>query len=72
MKSIGRYQVERELARGGMGAVYVCLDPTRDRRVAVKVITLPLENTFWGARFGMFTDRFGVQWMFNCSAGTSS
>ena len=28
-------------------------------------ITMPLQDTFWGARFGMFTDRFGVKWMFN-------
>lgn len=26
----------------------------------------PLENTFWGARFGQVTDRFGIQWMLNC------
>ena len=26
---------------------------------------MPLQDTFWGARFGMLTDRFGVQWMFN-------
>ncbi len=29
------------------------------------VITMPLVDTFWGAYFGMFTDRFGVQWMVN-------
>lgn len=29
-------------------------------------VTLPLQDTFWGARFGMLVDRFGVQWMFNC------
>ena len=28
-------------------------------------ITMPLQDTFWGARFGMLTDRFGVNWMFN-------
>ncbi|HVG13798.1 MAG TPA: VOC family protein [Chitinophagaceae bacterium] len=28
-------------------------------------ITMPLENTFWGARFGMLTDKFGIHWMFN-------
>ncbi|HEY4151446.1 MAG TPA: VOC family protein [Chitinophagaceae bacterium] len=26
---------------------------------------MPLTKTFWGALFGMFTDRFGVQWMIN-------
>jgi PhnB protein len=29
-------------------------------------ITMPLQDTFWGARFGMLTDKFGVNWMFNC------
>lgn len=28
-------------------------------------ITMPLQDTFWGARFGMLQDRFGVNWMFN-------
>ena len=23
-------------------------------------------DTFWGARFGMLTDKLGVHWMFNC------
>lgn len=29
------------------------------------VITLPLQEQFWGALFGMFTDKFGVDWMLN-------
>lgn len=29
------------------------------------VITIPLEKTFWGAKFGMLTDQFGINWMFN-------
>ena len=28
-------------------------------------ITMPLQDTFWGARFGMLTDKFGFHWMFN-------
>ena len=28
-------------------------------------ITMPLQNTFWGARFGMLKDKFGIKWMFN-------
>jgi PhnB protein len=28
-------------------------------------ITTPLEDTYWGARFGQLVDRFGVCWMFN-------
>lgn len=29
-------------------------------------ITMPLQDTFWGARFGMLRDQFGINWMFNC------
>ncbi len=28
-------------------------------------INMPIEDTFWGAYFGMCADRFGVQWMVN-------
>ena len=28
-------------------------------------VTLPYEKAFWGAYFGMLTDKFGVQWMIN-------
>lgn len=29
-------------------------------------VTMSLQDTFWGARFGMFVDKFGIQWMMNC------
>ncbi len=29
-------------------------------------IRMPLTDAPWGARFGMLTDRFGVQWLINC------
>lgn len=29
-------------------------------------ISMPLGETFWAARFGMCTDRFGTPWMVNC------
>ena len=29
-------------------------------------VTMPMQETFWAARFGMVTDKFGVNWMFNC------
>jgi len=28
-------------------------------------VTMPLQDTFWGAKFGMLTDPFGINWMFN-------
>ncbi len=29
-------------------------------------VTMPMQKTFWAARFGMVTDRFGIPWMINC------
>jgi tRNA A-37 threonylcarbamoyl transferase component Bud32 len=37
-KTIGRYNVERLLGAGGMGAVYLAEDPLLKRRLAVKVV----------------------------------
>jgi PhnB protein len=31
-------------------------------------VTMPIAEQFWGARFGMLTDAFGISWMFNCDA----
>lgn len=28
-------------------------------------VTMPLADQFWGAKFGMLQDKFGVNWMFN-------
>lgn len=28
-------------------------------------VTVPLDKMFWGAYFGMCTDKFGIQWMVN-------
>lgn len=29
-------------------------------------VEMALADTFWGARFGMVTDRYGINWMLNC------
>ena len=29
-------------------------------------VTMPFEETFWAARFGMLVDKFGIPWMVNC------
>ena len=29
------------------------------------IITMPLDKTFWDAYFGMFTDKYGINWMVN-------
>lgn len=30
-------------------------------------VTAELQDVFWGAYFGSCTDKFGVNWMFNCN-----
>jgi PhnB protein len=57
------------------GNVHVSLDVTDVEEMTQKFtalgeggsITVPLQDTFWGAKFGMLTDAFGVRWMFNCA-----
>lgn len=34
------------------------------------VVRMPLQQTFWAARFGMLVDRFGTPWMINCDQAT--
>ena len=58
--------------------VYICLMPdTRveaDRLFAALSaggkVEQPLQEMFWGDYFGSFVDKFGVQWMVNCSSKT--
>ncbi|MBV8274882.1 MAG: VOC family protein [Verrucomicrobia bacterium] len=33
-------------------------------------VTMPLHDAFWGGRFGMLTDQFGISWMFSFRAGS--
>lgn len=30
-------------------------------------VEMPMADMFWGDYFGSFTDKYGVQWMINCS-----
>jgi PhnB protein len=55
------------------GNVHVCLDFDDATDMTAKFealaqggkVTMPLQDTFWGAKFGMLTDAYGVRWMFN-------
>lgn len=38
-----------------------------DELSAGGVVTMDLQDMFWGDYYGSCTDKFGVQWMFNCS-----
>ena len=31
------------------------------------IVTMELQDVFWGAYYGSCTDKYGVQWMFNCN-----
>lgn len=56
--------------------VYINLEP--DTRAETKklfdllsaggVVEMELQEMFWGAYYGSCKDKFGVQWMFNCTA----
>jgi len=46
-------------------------DPTEAERVFNAlakggVVQMPIQQTFWAARFGMVADQFGIPWMINC------
>jgi len=48
-------------------------DPAKAERVFHELaergtVTMPLQQTFWAARFGMVVDRFGTPWIVNCEA----
>ena len=47
-----------------------CEDEVEEEQFFTKLsdggkVTMPLQDVFWGARFGMLIDKFGIQWMFN-------
>ncbi len=55
---------------------YICLDPdTRAEADSLFAalseggkVDVPLEEMFWGDYFGELVDKFGVQWMVNCTS----
>lgn len=56
-------------------AIHINLDPETkaetkrlfDALSAGGKITMELQTTFWGAYYGSCTDKYGIQWMFNCT-----
>ncbi len=55
IKTIGRYEIEREIGRGGMAIVYKAFDPRLDRAVAIKLIQ---SGAFGSNIFGHIRERF--------------
>lgn len=51
-KTIARYQIQSELGRGGMATVYLAYDPSFQRNVAIKVVSVNLQENL------IFRDRF--------------
>ena len=46
-------------------------DPAESERLFTALsengqVRMPLQETFWAARFGMLVDQFGIPWMVNC------
>lgn len=55
----------------GFSVSYNCETPEEADRVynalsAGGQIIMPIQETFWAQRFGMFVDKFGTPWMVNC------
>jgi eukaryotic-like serine/threonine-protein kinase len=44
--SLGRYLIDRELGRGGMGVVFLGHDPTLQRQIAIKVLPSGCDDGF--------------------------
>lgn len=58
--------------------VYINLEPdtrTETNRLfhalsAGGKVEMPLQEMFWGGYFGSLVDRYGINWMFNCTSKT--
>ena len=53
-------------------SVSLVLDDTGEAERIFKTLSeggsvqMPIQQTFWAARFGMLTDRYAIPWMINC------
>jgi PhnB protein len=58
--------------------IYICIDPdTRAEADSLFAalssggnVEQPMEEAFWGDYFGTLVDKFGVQWMINCTSSS--
>jgi len=61
----------QQVSTNGNVQLSIDVEPTEDIESIFKrmseggTVTMPLEKQFWGAKFGMLKDKFGVNWMFN-------
>ncbi len=70
---MGSDAMEGQTVTHGGAAVFLQFDdPDEAERLFAALsdggnVTMPIAETFWAVRFGMFTDKFGVPWMVNCN-----
>jgi PhnB protein len=62
---------ERYAEPKGFNVTVIVDQPTEAERVFHALaenanVQMPLQETFWAARFGMLVDQFGIPWMVNC------
>jgi PhnB protein len=58
-------------APSGFQVMLAMADPAEAERVFAALadggdVKMPLQPTFWAARFGVLVDRFGIPWSINC------
>lgn len=68
---------ERYQAPQGIAVSLQLHDPAEADRIFNELskggrVDMPIQETFWAARFAMFTDRFGISWMVNCEKPAST
>jgi|SRR5271170_5280283 len=61
-----RYQVPQ-----GFSVSLSVKDPAETERIFNELVKngtvqMPIQQTFWSARFGMLVDQFGIPWILNC------
>jgi PhnB protein len=68
------YASDNDDAEPMRGSAHILMTDSRDQTDALfkrlgqgATVTTPLAVQPWGGYFGKLTDRFGVQWMFNCT-----
>jgi PhnB protein len=64
-------QSDQPAERNGFSVAVVLEDPAEADRIFAALakngaVSMPIQETFFSARFGMLTDQFGVPWMVNC------
>lgn len=66
---------EQEVEQGNTVTLSINLDDEAEQEKMFRKlaeggkVTMELQDTFWGARFGQLTDKFGINWMLNCDKG---